>query len=241
MIMTSEKPQHLFRIVKRLSGRLKPRSRPNGLATGMTPSKALLSPREAGTSVSALRASITSKGCGQFYRRSFKRWFRGERHLKNEYKCKKWANSELIAAISQIDSTEFPDKHRFAVRLRNHTYVADQIFKADISGEKHSFTWVNTNDTPTLDDLSSNIKKSDEWLCDYVDSASEEELSTVISFTFTDGDKGNMTIHEILSHLLIHGAYHRGNIGMVLGDCGVDKTNDIFTRFLHESEPSRRN
>ena len=161
--------------------------------------------------------------------------------MKDEYKYKKWANSELIEAISKIDLQKFPDNFRLAVRLLNHRFVADQIFIAHLSGCDHDYTWVNTDDTPTLENLRTKLDESDSWLCSYVESASETEFNKVISFTFTDGDNGLMSIREILSHLLIHGAYHRGNIGMVLGECGIDKPNDIFTRFLHEFEPSRRN
>jgi len=160
--------------------------------------------------------------------------------MQNEYDYKKWANAELIDHIRQIDADAFPEKHRLAVRLLNHTYVTDQIFKAHILGEEHGYHWANTDETPVLTELQKNIAHSDQWFIDYVMKATDDTLDRLVSFTFTDGDKGSMTVREILSHLLIHGAYHRGNIGMILADCGVDKPTDIFTRFLHMSQPQRR-
>jgi uncharacterized damage-inducible protein DinB len=49
-----------------------------------------------------------------------------------------------------------------------------------------------------------------------------------------------MTREEMLFHVLAHGAYHRGNVGMALTACGIDRPKDTFTRFLHLSEPGRR-
>ena len=49
-----------------------------------------------------------------------------------------------------------------------------------------------------------------------------------------------MTREEMLFHVLADGAYHRGNVGMILTPCGIDRPKDTFTRFLHLSEPDRR-
>ncbi len=49
-----------------------------------------------------------------------------------------------------------------------------------------------------------------------------------------------MTRDEMLFHILAHGAYHRGNVGMLLSACGIDRPKDTFTRFLHQIDPDRR-
>ena len=49
-----------------------------------------------------------------------------------------------------------------------------------------------------------------------------------------------MTREEMLFHILAHGAYHRGNVGMVLSSCGINRPKDTFTRFLHLTDASRR-
>lgn len=58
-------------------------------------------------------------------------------------------------------------------------------------------------------------------------------LQQPLAFRFTDGDAGTMTREEMLFHLLAHGAYHRGNIAMLLSECGVEQPRELFTRFLH--------
>lgn len=59
-------------------------------------------------------------------------------------------------------------------------------------------------------------------------------------FTLTDGDRERMSREEILLHIVTHGAYHRGNVGQVLKSISVAPPRDLFTKFLHTSEPARR-
>ena len=74
----------------------------------------------------------------------------------------------------------------------------------------------------------------------YVSSLTADELSQVLDFTFTDGDRGRMSREEMLLHVLTHGGYHRGNVGQVLKSISVAPPRDLYTKFLHQSEPARR-
>ena len=49
-----------------------------------------------------------------------------------------------------------------------------------------------------------------------------------------------MSREEVLFHVLTHGGYHRGNVGQVLKSVSVAPPRDLYTRFLHQSEPVRR-
>ncbi|WGL16026.1 DinB family protein [Microbulbifer bruguierae] len=160
--------------------------------------------------------------------------------MENQFLYKAWANIEILEKIGQISRDEHPEQWVMAVRLLNHTYVVDQIFIGHLRGEPHPFSSTNTKETPTIDELRENLSFSDSWLVQYVKSLDESSMNKEIEFTFTDGDSGSMSIREILNHLVIHGTYHRGNIGMLLTACGIDRPSDTFTRFLHQNEPLRR-
>ena len=49
-----------------------------------------------------------------------------------------------------------------------------------------------------------------------------------------------MSREEILLHVITHGGYHRGNVGQVLKSISFAPPRDLYTRFLHQSEPARR-
>jgi uncharacterized damage-inducible protein DinB len=116
----------------------------------------------------------------------------------------------------------------------------DRIFAAHLCATGHQFQGTNTPETPTVDQLRESISESDDWYQQYVAQLDDKSLIESISFAFTDGDRGTMTREEMLFHILAHGAYHRGNVGMVLSSCGIERPKDTFTRFLHLTEESRR-
>ena len=49
-----------------------------------------------------------------------------------------------------------------------------------------------------------------------------------------------MSREEMLLHVIAHGAYHRGNVGQVLKSISMVPPRDLYTKFLHQSEPARR-
>lgn len=160
--------------------------------------------------------------------------------MKDKFQYKSWANREIIESLEKVDPLINPEKFKLAIRLLNHTHVVDRIFLAHLTGKEHVYTATNTAETPTIQELKDSIETSDQLLEQYVTSLTQEQLSKRISFKFTDGESGSMTREEILFHLLAHGAYHRGNVGILLSDFGIDRPKDTFTRFLHKVDPVRR-
>jgi len=49
-----------------------------------------------------------------------------------------------------------------------------------------------------------------------------------------------MSREEVLLHVIVHGGYHRGNVGQVLKSISVAPPRDLYTKFLHQNEPDRR-
>lgn len=160
--------------------------------------------------------------------------------MKQQFGYKAWANGEIIQALSRIDPDAHADTRRAAIRVLNHTYVVDRIFAAHLAGASHGYTATNTDETPELTDLAALIADSDRWYLDYVASVVPSQLEERVAFQFTDGDMGEMTRVEMLFHVLAHGAYHRGNIGMLLSEGGVSRPKDTFARYLHVAQPERR-
>ena len=160
--------------------------------------------------------------------------------LHSLFRYKAWANDQLLACVGKLDPGTQNDARHLAIRILNHTYVVDRIFAAHLTGTAHSYTFANTAETPTLDELRSAIAESDRWYLDYASSITPKQLAEPIAFAFTDGDRGRMTREEMLLHITTHGGYHRGGVGRILSQAGVQPPRDIFTTYLHTSEPERR-
>ena len=159
--------------------------------------------------------------------------------LQSLFAQKTWANNELLNALAGVDAQEATTLHS-AVRTINHIHVVDRIFRGHLSGEPHGHAATNTDATPSLEELQFATAETDAWFEAYVAAIAEPQLGERISFRFTDGDTGTMTREEMLFHVLTHGAYHRGNVGQMLKSISVSPPRDLYTKFLHLREPSRR-
>jgi uncharacterized damage-inducible protein DinB len=160
--------------------------------------------------------------------------------LASLFAYKAWANEELFAALAAIDAGAHPAELHGAIRVLNHVHVVDCIFKGHLSGAPHGYAATNTKETPALAALAAAVRDVDAWYVAYVGGLSPTALQESIRFTFTDGDTGSMTREEILLHVITHGGYHRGQAGQVMRSAASAPPRDLYTRFLHLSEPARR-
>lgn len=160
--------------------------------------------------------------------------------LLSLYQTKAWANAELYAEMQKLSPATHATERHNATRILNHIYVVDQIFAAHLRGEPHGYAASNTPETPELADLQRAVAASDQWYIDYVAALAPEQLQQRISFSFTDGDQGQMSREEILAHIITHGAYHRGAVGAIMRLAHVAPPRDLFTRYLHNAQPERR-
>lgn len=159
--------------------------------------------------------------------------------LRSLFGYKAWANSELFALLGKLPASN-AEQLTTCLRTLNHIHVVDRIFRAHLSGEPRPFNATNTPETPSLMELQESVRSTDAWYVAYVSSLEEHLLSQTVSFTFTDGDTGSMSREEILLHVITHGGYHRGNVGQVMKSISVAPPRDLYTKFLHVSEPNRR-
>lgn len=160
--------------------------------------------------------------------------------LRAVYGYHAWANSDLIAKLELLDqAAQGRDRHT-AIRLINHYYVVAEIFAAHLRGVRHHYKAAGTVETPVLSELRAAVTASDQWYLNYVQGISPSELSGAVPFTFTDGDKGYMTREEMLTHVVLHGGYHRGEVGRILSQHSVTPPHDTFSVYLHQVDPSRR-
>jgi uncharacterized damage-inducible protein DinB/putative sterol carrier protein len=145
---------------------------------------------------------------------------------------------EILAAMRLFEDAS-PAKE-IAIRVLSHTYVVDRIFAANLTGTEHGYTSANPSGAPSLEELTATIKTNDQWYLDYVSLLDEARLAERIDFTFSDGEPGRMSREEMLMHVAIHGAGHRGQLGWIMMENSITPPADRFTTYLHKVEASSR-
>ena len=160
--------------------------------------------------------------------------------LKSLLAYQSWANDELMDKLSGMDPSRDNDERHAAIRLMNHIYVVSRIFAAHLKGTAHGYASDNTEQTPEPAELRVALAEADRWYLSYIETVSERELAEPVAFVFTDGDKGCMTRQEMLTHVVLHGGYHRGEIGRMLARIAVPPPWDTYAVHLHRADPARR-
>jgi uncharacterized damage-inducible protein DinB len=160
--------------------------------------------------------------------------------IQSLFAQKSWANNELFNLVSTIPAEQHAPAIHSAIRTLNHVFVVDRIFQAHLQATQHGYTATNTEATPELGELQFAVSDTDAWFESYTATISAPQLGESVPFRFTDGDTGTMTREEMLLHVITHGAYHRGNVGQILKSISIAPPRDLYTKFLHVSEPARR-
>lgn len=142
--------------------------------------------------------------------------------------------------MALIDPVRFPEQIAFARQQLNHMVRVEEVFQARLMGEPEPHATSNSETVPSLEDLRERLSAANEWLQDYAQALSPDQLEKSIHFGFLDGASGTMTRGEVLFHLINHGTYHRGAIGRALDQAGGLRPADTYTVYIHGAEPERR-
>jgi len=158
--------------------------------------------------------------------------------LQRLFRYKAWANDRLLTALAGLGQ-ESPIAG-LALQALSHSHAVDRIFAAHMRRNAHGYTSANPGTIATLEELSAEVRVSDQEYVGYVSALSHEELAERIDFTFTDGAPGRMSREEMLMHVITHGVGHRGQVSAVMLLNSLRPSSDGFTTFLHETEGSAR-
>ncbi len=145
---------------------------------------------------------------------------------KSIFEYKAWADKEIFSLLLTIDLSIFPEVVHSAIRVLNHAFVVDEIFRSHLLQYSNDHKATNTDETPSALSLFEKVKELDAWYISYASSLEDKALSESIEFTFTDGDRGKMTREEIFLHVITHGGYHRVQAWKIIRASNVLPTRD---------------
>jgi uncharacterized damage-inducible protein DinB len=147
-------------------------------------------------------------------------------------RCKQWADDglhDVVAAnIARLDA----DEASIVMRILDHFHVVDRIFQHHLQGRPHAFEAPRSAVMPDLARLAESTRAVDDWYVGYVDTLAAADFDQPVDFSFTSGKAVRMTRGEIILHVAQHGAYHRGNAGILFQKKGIAPGRDAITDYL---------
>ncbi|HEU4624307.1 MAG TPA: DinB family protein [Steroidobacteraceae bacterium] len=148
---------------------------------------------------------------------------------------KRWADRGLYDVVSRNFARLSDEEASIVLRILDHIHTVDRIFQHHLQGTPHSFKVARSEQIPPLDVLAAGAREVDDWYVSYVESLAAHDFEQPVDFVFTSGKPARMRRGEIVLHVCLHGAYHRGNAGAVLQLRGIAPNRDAITDFLEDT------
>ncbi|REJ77619.1 MAG: hypothetical protein DWQ47_14705 [Acidobacteria bacterium] len=135
------------------------------------------------------------------------------KHLKRLYRYNDWANRRVIAVLKQHDC---PD----AVRVMSHVLITEKEYYERMFGKDSTgFDFWPDADPEGLGALAMKNAEDYERLLENFD---DEGLGQIIRYRTSAGSSVKNTFRDVLSHVALHSAGHRGQALTLLRQSGIE-------------------
>ena len=151
---------------------------------------------------------------------------------------KRWATNGLNAVIAENLDRMPADERTLILRLLDHIQAVDEIFRHNLEARPHGFVAPRSAELPSFDTLVSKARAIADWYADYADALTPEMVDEAIAFSFSNGEPARMTRGEMLLHVAMHAAGHRGQVALLLQWNGIQPYPDRITDFLRAVDAS---
>src|SRR5579862_4006912 len=143
-------------------------------------------------------------------------------HLRRQFAYNSWANGEVLIAISARTNLSARSQQLLA-----HILSAERLWLERIKQQPQSLpVWpefASSQCSSQIDELASLWKK-------YLDQLSSAQLTAQVVYKNSKGEPWTSTVEDILTHVLVHSAYHRGQIALQMRTEGAQPA---YTDFIH--------
>jgi uncharacterized damage-inducible protein DinB len=133
-----------------------------------------------------------------------------------------WANREVLTTLRALK-----DSPPRSVKLLSHIISAERLWLERLRQQNQTYpVWPEFR----LETCGVEIKNLREFWKDYLDHIGEHELSSSVTYKNTKGEDWTNLRQDILMHVIMHSAYHRGQIASDLRSAGHTPP---YTDFIH--------
>ncbi|MEK9660485.1 MAG: DinB family protein [Alphaproteobacteria bacterium] len=162
-------------------------------------------------------------------------------YLRTLMEWNTWANEVTYQKVSELPPEEIKMKRKTPLESiyvsLHHLLNVDDMWLHHMQGNEHDYEGLRVVRIEDFDELRAARKEMDARLEAYVAGLGDDELEEIVDYELIGGNKGSMSRAMCLTHLALHGSYHRGWISDMFGQAGVmQPTTDlpVFERALKE-------
>ena len=157
--------------------------------------------------------------------------------IRNLYEYDRWANARLLAVVSRLKSEQFTKNlgNSFS-SIRDtlaHILGAEWIWLERWKGNSPK-ALLDPKEFPTVDALRARWGRLEKDQADFLRGLSEERLQAALRYTTTEGTPFVQPLWQLMTHLVNHSTYHRGQVITLLRQVGAEPVSTDLVVFFRE-------
>ena len=151
-------------------------------------------------------------------------------HFKRMLAYETDSTAKAAAAIDSIPADHQSDPAAAKARgILAHLQSARHVWLARL-GLIASRPWVMFPDWTTAQTLADAARLDADW-ASYLMTLQDADLARRIEYKMLDGTPVSSTVGEILTHVFNHSTYHRGQVALLVSQCGGQRAVTDFIAF----------
>jgi uncharacterized damage-inducible protein DinB len=142
-------------------------------------------------------------------------------HFRRQFAYDEWANREVLSVLKTTKDTTR------SLQLLAHIVSAERLWLERILGQPQSLpVWPEFG----LSQCEGQISEVAASWCEFLATLRTADLGQQIRYKNSKGELWTSTVQVILSHVVLHSAYHRGQIATQMRGAGE---TPAYTDFIH--------
>ncbi len=148
-------------------------------------------------------------------------------YFRRQFEYDAWANREVLFTIQRISASASETQLARSLQLLSHILSAERLWLERLAAQRQSLpVWPKFR----LDQCKAQIEELSRLWRDNFSQLTSFTLSERIAYQNSKGESWNSTVQDVLTHVLLHSAYHRGQIASHTREAGH---TPAYTDFIH--------
>jgi len=146
-----------------------------------------------------------------------------------------WANLQIADAATELDSKQFfkvlissfPSVHKTFI----HIIWAEELWLERWQGRPF-IPALDPRDFPTLERIKKKFESLYQDQIRYLKNLNPDSENQNVSYINFQGKRWEYTLRQMVQHLIIHSAYHRGQLVTLFRQLGINPPNTDYLMFV---------
>lgn len=148
-------------------------------------------------------------------------------YLRRQFAYDEWANREVLNAIRASGGAQDSSVNHRSLQLMSHILAAERVWLERLKQQPQSVPVWPDPDLAQCEAQAAELGGL--WLV-FLDLITAGDVSQSISYKNSKGEQWTSTIVDVLTHVIMHSAYHRGQIASHMRAIGQ---TPAYTDFIH--------